>query len=351
MSDAVQPTAPEPRSARSLTKKRRPLKWPEDREFRILSIDGGGIRGIFPAAVLAEMESRYLGGESVADYFDLIAGTSTGGIIAIGLGAGIPAAKILDFYVEDGRDVFPPRAGLGKLWKARKLVTHMYDGEKLKKHLNLQLGSQTLQDSSSRLCIPSCDGTHGDVWVYKTPHHPDYQMDGSRRMVDVALATSAAPTFFRPLEDGGYRLLDGGLWANNPIMVGVVEALTALGASRGQVRVLSLGCGSEPYRVGRWKMIAGGVLGWRDIIFGAMHYQSLGALGQARLLLGADRVDRIEPVSSGSPIPLDDWERAHDELPIAAMAAVDEHGDKVLSSYMDHPAAPFPPLTAVTRTP
>ena len=106
--------------------------------------------------------------------------------------------------------------------------------------------------------------------MYKTPHHPDYQMDGARRMVDVALATSAAPTYFRPTEDGGFRLLDGGLWANNPIMVGVVEAITALGASRERIRVLSLGCGSEPYRVGRWKMSVGGLLGWHSVIFGAM---------------------------------------------------------------------------------
>ena len=341
---AAQPTTPQPRSAQALTIRRRSLEWPEDREFRILSIDGGGIRGVFPAALLAELERHYLGGESVAGYFDLITGTSTGGIIAIGLGAGLPAAKILQFYEQDGRAIFPPRGRLARLWGARRLVTHMYDNQKLKEHLQRQLGSRTLRDSSSRLCIPSCDGTHGDIWVYKTPHHPDYRMDGSKGMVEVALATSAAPTYFRPLEDGGYRLLDGGLWANNPIMIGVVEALTALGAPPGRIRVLSLGCGSEPYRVGRWKMTAGGILGWRDIVLGAMRYQSLGALGQARLLLGADRVDRIEPDPSGRPIPLDDWERANAELPSAAAAAVDEHGEKVLSSYMDHLAAPYSPV-------
>ena len=335
---------PEPRSARALSARRRPLDWPEDREFRVLSIDGGGIRGIFPAAVLAQLERRYLDGDSVAGYFDLITGTSTGGIIAIGLGAGIPARRILQFYVEDGQAIFPPKGRLARLWGARRLVTHMYDSQNLRVHLQQQLGSLTLRDSSSRLCIPSCDGTHGDIWVYKTPHHPDYRMDGSQAMVDVALATSAAPTYFRPLEDGGYRLLDGGLWANNPILVGVVEALTALGAPAGRIRVLSLGCGSEPYRVGQWKMTAGGVLGWRDIASGAMRYQSLGALGQARLLLGADRVDRIEPPASGQPIPLDDWERASAELPDAAAAAVDEHGEKVLSSYLGCLAAPYSPV-------
>lgn len=343
MDEAPRPTAAEPRSSWALTTMRRPLEWPEDQEFRILSIDGGGIRGIFPAAVLSAMEGRYLDGDSVAGYFDLIAGTSTGGIIAIGLGAGLTATEILQLYLEDGREIFPPRGRLGRIWNARRIVTHIYDRQKLEDHLLRRLGSRTLRDSTSRLCIPSCDGTHGDVWVYKTPHHPDYQMDASRRMVDVALATSAAPTYFQPMEGGGYRLLDGGLWANNPIMVSVVEALTALGAPRRRIRVLSLGCGSEPYRVGRWKVIAGGQLSWRDLIFGAMHYQSLGALGQARLLLGADRVDRIEPDQSGPPISLDDWKRARAELPGAAAAAVDRHGPRVLSSYVEHVVAPYSP--------
>lgn len=85
---------PEPRSAGSRTTRRIPLDWGADRDFRILSIDGGGIRGIFPAAVLAGLEERYLGGRSVANYFDLITGTSTGGIIALGLAAGLTAADL-----------------------------------------------------------------------------------------------------------------------------------------------------------------------------------------------------------------------------------------------------------------
>src|SRR5580692_9722664 len=91
MSDSAQP---EPRSAGSRTTRRIPLAWGEDRNFRILAIDGGGIRGIFPAAVLAGLEDRYLGGQPIAGYFDLIAGTSTGGIIALGLAAGLTAGNL-----------------------------------------------------------------------------------------------------------------------------------------------------------------------------------------------------------------------------------------------------------------
>ena len=97
-----------PRSAGTINHRRIPLPWPQSADFRILSIDGGGIRGIFPAAFLAGLERRYLGGASVADYFDLIAGTSTGGIIALGLGAGLSAANMSELYINRGREIFPP---------------------------------------------------------------------------------------------------------------------------------------------------------------------------------------------------------------------------------------------------
>ena len=96
------------RSSGALDRRRVPLFWPEDRPFRILSIDGGGIRGVYPATFLAGLEQRYLGGESVARYFDLIAGTSTGGILAVGLGAGITAVELRDLYVDRGCEIFPP---------------------------------------------------------------------------------------------------------------------------------------------------------------------------------------------------------------------------------------------------
>ena len=84
-----------------------PVPWEKDLPFRILSIDGGGIKGIFPAAVLASLEQECLEGETIGDYFDLVAGTSTGGIIALGLGAGMTASEILGMYLEEGHLVFP----------------------------------------------------------------------------------------------------------------------------------------------------------------------------------------------------------------------------------------------------
>lgn len=192
---------PPPRSAGALRGRREPLDWTGDRDFRILSIDGGGIKGIFPAAVLANLEDRYLGGAPVTSCFDLIAGTSTGGIIALGLGAGLRAADILRFYLEDGREIFPPAGFFKRLWRQRCLVMSLYDQQKLERRLRKALGQRTLGESSVRLCIPAFDDS-GDIWVLKTPHHPDFAEDGQRDMVEVALATSAAPTYFRPYESG-----------------------------------------------------------------------------------------------------------------------------------------------------
>lgn len=96
------------RSSGTLQGLREQLPWPEGKPFRILSIDGGGIRGILPASILAKVETQYLGGKSAGDYFDLITGTSTGGIIALGLSIGKTAQSILNLYVNHGKEIFPP---------------------------------------------------------------------------------------------------------------------------------------------------------------------------------------------------------------------------------------------------
>jgi Patatin-like phospholipase len=108
MSDAGREFRPgDPRSAGAIPQRRVSQAWPKNGKFRILSIDGGGIRGIFPAAVLAGLEREFTGGRSIASYFDLVAGTSTGGILALGLGAGYTAADLLELYVTRGNEIFP----------------------------------------------------------------------------------------------------------------------------------------------------------------------------------------------------------------------------------------------------
>lgn len=341
---------PEPRSAGSKTTRRIPLNWPADRDFRILSIDGGGIRGIFPAAVLAGLEERYLGGRSVADYFDIITGTSTGGIIALGLAAGLTAADLCQLYIERGNEIFPPhgRGLVGRLGRRlsawRRLLLYSYDQDALAEVLKERLGGLKLGSARARLCIPSFEGVHGEVYIFKTPHHPDFRRDLHEPMLKVALATSAAPTYFRPLQDAGYNFVDGGVWANNPIMIALTEALTSFTVTRNQIRILSLGCGDSPYSVTGRKISRGGMWHWRDILNGVMRLQSQSALGQAGLLIGPEHLVRMDLPKETPRIELDDWRSAVFCLPAPAAAAVEASGDRVAAIFLGQPAQPYTPV-------
>lgn len=331
---------PERRSAGSLSQRRVQQVWPHDREFKILSIDGGGIKGIFPACILAEIEERHLGGESIANHFDLITGTSTGGIIALGLSIGLSARELAKLYIERGCEIFPPAEPtwwgrtIQRWLDARNLLHYRYDRAALLSLLTATFGDKHFGEARTRLCIPSCDGRFGDVYIFKTPHHPDFKKDQRELMTTVACATAAAPTFFQPLDSGGYRFVDGGLWANNPIMVGLVDALSCFAIDPHQVRILSLGCGDEPYMVSDRMTAWGGKLLWTSAVMGAMHYQSQNALGQARLLVGAERVFRVAPEVAVPPIRLDDWARAKDELPNQAISAAAQIGDDLSRLFL-----------------
>ena len=329
-----------------------PLSWPEGRAFRILSIDGGGIRGIFPAAFLAGLERRWLGADSISSYFDLIAGTSTGGIVALGLASGHTAAEICRLYVERGPEIFPPIpdnwfGDLRRDWRRIfQLFKVRYDRESLVRILRELFGTRTFGETRTRLCIPSFDGRYGEPYIFKTPHHPDYRLDRHESMVKVAAATAAAPTYYAPVEDGGYRFIDGGVWANNPVMVALVDVLSCFDVPRERIRILSLGCGSRPYTVGKVKAKMGGAFAWHDIMYAAMRLQSHNAMGQAGLLIGRDRIIRVDAPANAHRIALDDWSRAVTTLPQAAERSLEKHGSHVASAFLQTPAATYRPVAA-----
>lgn len=339
------------RSSGTIQHRREQLPWPPDRDFRILSIDGGGIRGIFPAAFLAGLEKKYLDGNAITPYFDLITGTSTGGIIALGLGAGQTAFDLFDLYIHRGQEVFPPLPPIAEsVARFLHYFRYRYSQQALLNVLTDAFGELNFGDSIVRLCIPSCDGTNGEVYIFKTPHHPDYKCDRVEKMTKVGLATSAAPGYFRPLDDGGYTFVDGGVWCNNPIMVGLVDVLACYRVPFNRISVLSLGCGSNPYKVGRIRKTLGGKLCWYDIIFAAMSFQSENAYGQAGLLIGRNRIMRICPPRIVKPIELDDWKRASRELPPVAEQKLEELGDRVASRFLQDLAPSYTPVTRVSPT-
>lgn len=338
---------PPRRSDGTLQHRRQVLPWPADRPFRILSIDGGGICGILPSAVLAELEMRFLGNSSIGGYFDLVAGTSTGGIIALGLAQGLTAATIRNFYIDHGDRVFPNPNAFVRMWrKARRIRRNAYDSKALHNELLAIFGETTLGDARTRLCIPSFEGVHGDIWLFKTPHHPDYKKDRFERMVNVALATSAAPTYLQAVSNNGYLMVDGGLWANNPVMNAVTEALSCFDIERHQIQILSLGCGETSFKVDASRA-TGGLVSWRHGIHAAMRAQSLNALGQAGLLIGKENLVRIDAPETPNPIDMDDHRRAKAELPAMARSLIEAAGQQIKQVFLQDLALPYEPFPHV----
>ncbi|MGI8423717.1 MAG: CBASS cGAMP-activated phospholipase [Chloroflexota bacterium] len=268
---------------------------------RILSIDGGGIKGVFPASFLATVEDSI--GGPVADYFDLIVGTSTGGIIALGLGLGFTAKEILGFYEQKGLQVFRRR----RFSYLRSLIWPSYDAAPLRAALEEQFGDRRLGDSRSRLVIPSLVMETGDVYIYRTAHHPRFERDHKVRAVDVALATTAAPSFFPAHRSAtGVPLVDGGVWANNPTGLAVVEAIGTLGWSAESLRVLSLGCTTAPLSTSQ-NGFTFGRAGWAFRLADFfMASQSCASMGTAFVLMGGhDHVRRVSPAVAKDRFSLD----------------------------------------------
>jgi predicted acylesterase/phospholipase RssA len=270
---------------------------------RILCIDGGGIKGVFPASFLSTIETTIC--TPVAEYFDLIVGTSTGGIIALGLGLGLSATDLLRFYQERGPAIFN---GNGKLRFLRRFMRAKYDPEPLRQCLSEVFGSQRLGESRKRLVIPSFNVETGEVHVWKTAHHPRLERDYLHSVVDVALSTGAAPTYFPTYKaQSGTPLIDGGVWANNPVAIATIEAIGVLGWQASDLRILSLGCTTTPLGIDWGRKHSLGVLGWATKITDVfMRAQSMSATGMAQHLLPErSNLVRISPTVATNRFELD----------------------------------------------
>ncbi len=243
---------------------------PGRQKRRLLCIDGGGILGTFPAAFLAELEQHLE--HPIRSYFDLIAGTSTGGIIGIALALGHSAEEMLGLYEDKGPKIFgQDRGPVGnfvgrRLREIRWLYRNKYDSEALRNALQEVLGDRRIGHARTRLVVPAWNPVAQSVYIYKTAHHPRLRTDYRSLAVDAALATAAAPTYFRQhITQREVGLLDGGVWANNPVAIAAVEAIGVLGWPRESLHVLSLGCLEESYAVP--KSAGLGTLGARAIKF------------------------------------------------------------------------------------
>lgn len=272
--------------------------------FRILGLDGGGIKGIFTASVLASLEEQT--GRRIADHFDLIAGTSTGGILAIGLGLGLAARDLLRFYRDRGPEIFPSTGLVGRFGWVRQMFGPKHSHEVLRRELTAVLGTRKFGESSCRLVIPAYDAIAGRIYVMKTAHHTRFVHEIDAPAVDVALATAAAPTYFAAARfptHANASYVDGGVWANCPALVGVVEALAFLGARQDEVDVLSIGTTSEAFNIAQHR--ASGLLRWNKGLIDLMFEAQAEAARAQAALLAQGRFHRINIVAKAGQFSLD----------------------------------------------
>ncbi|WP_410511766.1 CBASS cGAMP-activated phospholipase [Paenibacillus sp. BR2-3] len=197
--------------------------------YKILAIDGGGIKGLYSAVILSHFEDRF---GPIHRHFNLICGTSTGGIIALALASGIKASEVVRFYTEMGPKIFPYHNKWRRKFHFGKslLFTSKYKDIALKSALEGVFGDRRVGDCSTNVLIPTFNITTGEPYVFKSDHVPALTRDKDRLLTDVALATSAAPTYFPIAEmqtmKGTEQFIDGGVWANNPSLLGITEFLT-----------------------------------------------------------------------------------------------------------------------------
>jgi hypothetical protein len=249
----------------------------DEKTFKVLCIDGGGIKGLYSATILQHLEEQY--NCSISDHFDMLCGTSTGGLIALALSLKIPAADIVRFYREEGGNIFPQYTGIRwihRIWSGFKQITWngKFSDEPLKAALQKVFGDRVLGESQNLLCIPSYTITDARPWVFKFDH-PEGGLvrDNATRYVDVALATSAAPTYFPVAENPTHhnkQFIDGGVWANNPTLVGFLESLNYFvgkGKEFQNLSILSMSSLTLTGGTRTGKKRDRSFFGWRDALF------------------------------------------------------------------------------------
>lgn len=223
----------------------------DDKPFRILSLAGGGYLGLYTVCVLAELEEMV--GEPLARRFDLIAGTSVGGIAAIALAYEMPMATLRTLFIEHGQAIFSrrglPTSTIGKLRDlGRAVLGPKYDGVALRKALVTHMGRRTLDDALHPVIIPATNISLSQTKVFKTPHVPGSRGDEKAHAVSVAMATSAAPAYFPSVRIGKYLYADGGMFAVAPDQVALHEAEHFMKVPAARIRMLSLGTGTSHYQ-------------------------------------------------------------------------------------------------------
>jgi len=315
------------------------------RPIRVLSIDGGGIRGIIPARILDELEQRT--GTPVSALFDVMAGTSTGGILVLGLtkpakGTNLPAhsaAQMMEFYSELGPAIFSKPLGY-RLASVNGLLRSRYPECTVEKVLTDFFGDVRLKDATTAVFIPSYELERHTPFFFRSTmakKQPDYDFP----MHVVARSTSAAPTYFPPERvpiagtSDYHALIDGGVFANNPAACAYVEARVNY-SEAADITLVSLGTGKSNPPVSLAKVEDWGVAQWaRPILDTVLDGVSSTVEYQLRSLLpprpdGTDRYFRLQTTLSEQNSSLDNAARENlKELRLQAERLLEERSREI----------------------
>ncbi len=265
----------------------------KDKFFKILSLDGGGVRGIFSARVLDLINKKL--DIDIYNTFDLVVGTSTGSVVAAAVATKYNLSKLVKDYDCCATKIFKKRFSLCGLLKSK------YDAKVLENLLRDSFGETTLGNIKKPLIINATNVSTGKVHVFKSSYQKDrrngdYFRDREVPLYKAVLASCAAPVYFDPVDIEGDLVCDGGLWANNPAVVGYVDAISNFQETHTNIRMLSIGAGKQNqfyFPASWWGLLTG----WKKekIVSFAMLSQTQYAENCLNLIMH-DNLLRINPV-------------------------------------------------------
>ncbi|MDQ0254656.1 patatin-like phospholipase/acyl hydrolase [Evansella vedderi] len=299
--------------------------------MKMLCIDGGGIRGVFPIKILAAIEREL--GDPLVDFFDVIAGTSTGAVIAASVTLKRDMNELLNKYKKYGEMIFKRQAKLG-------IFKSVYSDKYLRHFLKESFGQLTLNEIRKPLILPSVDVTHGKPYVFRSNYGNYDRKDLTIPLWDAVLSSCSAPLYFPPNNiKNRYLSVDGGLWANNPSLVCVTEGLRFFKKPIEDIRIFSLGTGEQNIDFSIEKDMAWGMTKWLPIQFTSMkvtpklldlalNLSSETVTYQCKTLLGENYL-RINK-ELGGEVPFDDVSSINQLLELADQAYKEER-DKIIS--------------------
>ncbi len=330
------------------------LGWPSARRFQILALSGGGFRGLFSASVIARLDdhSRRMSGRPLADCFDLIAGTSVGGILAGALAAGVAPAAVRDGIRTHGPRIFH-RSRLSRvLLGAKRLFKAPYHSEILAAAIDAIVPSAAelkLNAIGKPLLLTAVSHTEGGPYLLRSRGLSSAQ-SSSLSLREAALATASAPTYFSPCRLGSHNLVDGGLIANAPELVAVTEAMHHLGVPLERIHVLSVGTAATPFAARPHRLGKPGLLRLAGSLFElTLCSQEKLVAHQCKTLLGVRylRIDRSPAPQQQGVLALDNADQsAIDLLELLAAQvsqAIDQGEYQGLADFLRHHATTAAP--------